>query len=140
MDTFWPAATAVAIGLAVAGLVFVAVRFGAGAEPEGALRSRLGERGLRIIQMTLVALASIVALVLFSRASGFPFDRVAWTGLGALLIGATLLRPAWFWEHPKARWLRGLAGDSATIVLYLVVGALLVLTGLFTNIPFGRGR
>ncbi|HET9983604.1 MAG TPA: hypothetical protein VFQ38_08450 [Longimicrobiales bacterium] len=88
----------------------------------------------------VICLAVGAGLFLFAAAAHLPRDRVLYTGLGAGLILATLLRPAWFWEHPKARWLRNLVGDEATALFYLAVGGACVWIGVFTQLPFGRSR
>lgn len=86
----------------------------------------------------VITLAFVAGLFLFAAVTGLPRDRVLYTGLGAGLGLATLSRPAWFWEHPRARWLRALIGDEATALFYLAVAALCVWIGVFTRIPFGR--
>jgi hypothetical protein len=48
--------------------------------------------------------------------------------LGAVVAALTLLKPAFFWEHRRARTMRRLIGDTGTTVLYL--GISLVLLGL----------
>jgi hypothetical protein len=50
----------------------------------------------------------------------------------------TLLRPWWFWENYRARWLRNLIGDEATMLVYLGIAAIMVWVGLNTDWTFGR--
>ena len=52
----------------------------------------------------------------------------------------TMLRPSWFWENYKARWLRNIIGDAATAAVYLAVAAIMVWIGLNTDWGFGRRR
>jgi hypothetical protein len=61
-----------------------------------------------------------------------------WVGLSAFLGLMTILRPWWFWENYRARWLRNVMGDGATIVVYFAVAGIMVWVGLNTNWTFGR--
>jgi hypothetical protein len=88
----------------------------------------------------VIALAFGAGLFLLAAAFHLPRDRVLYTGLGAGVILATLFRPAWFWEHHKARWLRNLVGDEITMLLYLAIGGVCLWIGLFTQVPFGGSR
>lgn len=49
----------------------------------------------------------------------------------------TMARPWWFWENPKARWLRRLIGDEATALVYFTV-ALGCLYAAMAGWRFGR--
>jgi hypothetical protein len=69
---------------------------------------------------------------------GWTQDRALWVGLGTALGILTLMRPSWFWENYKARWLRGLIGDAATALVYLALAAMMVWIGLATDWTFGR--
>lgn len=69
---------------------------------------------------------------------GWPRDRTLWVGFGLFLAGMTVVRPWWFWENYKARWLRGLIGDAPTAGFYLAVAAVMLWVGLFTDWTFGR--
>jgi hypothetical protein len=50
------------------------------------------------------------------------FDRVFLVVGGLLTLGGTWLRPWWFWEHPKALFLRRILGDSGTALFYMIIG------------------
>jgi hypothetical protein len=88
--------------------------------------------------LTGISLLSLAAVWLAADSLGWQRDRALWVGLGALLGLSTVIRPWWFWEDYKARWLRGLIGDEATAFLYLLLSAVMVLVGLFTDWHFGR--
>jgi hypothetical protein len=98
------------------------------------------ERGWRRggLILTGLSLLSLAGLWLAADAFGWGRDRALWVGFGAFLGLATVARPWWFWESWKARWLRGLIGDEATAACYLLVAAVMVWVGLFTDWPFGR--
>ena len=66
---------------------------------------------------------SVGLLYAFSSTFGWPRDRTLWVGLGGALGLLTLLRPWWFWDNYRARWLRNLIGDEPTAGLYLAVAA-----------------
>jgi hypothetical protein len=51
---------------------------------------------------------------------------------GCLIIILTILRPWWFWRHPKAAWLRGLIGDGPTTLFYLGIA------GTFLYMAYAR--
>ncbi|HYL28708.1 MAG TPA: hypothetical protein VEU27_02180 [Gemmatimonadales bacterium] len=91
--------------------------------------------GVILLGVSLLTLGALWAL-----AAGFGWnrDRVLWVGLGAFLSLMTISRPWWFWENYKARWLRDAIGDGPTAFIYLLLSAILVWVGLFTNWTFGR--
>lgn len=64
-------------------------------------------------------------------------DQVFWGGFGIVLALLTMARPWWFWENPKARWLRRLIGDEATALVYFTV-ALGCLYAAMAGWRFGR--
>ncbi|HEX3274908.1 MAG TPA: hypothetical protein VHR43_08645 [Gemmatimonadales bacterium] len=88
--------------------------------------------------LLLVAGLSVGLLYGFSSTFGWPRDRTLWVGLGGALGLLTLLRPWWFWDNYRARWLRNLIGDEPTAGLYLAVAAAMIWVGLFTQWTFGR--
>ena len=88
--------------------------------------------------LTGISLLSLAAVWLAADSLGWQRDRALWAGLGVLLGLSTVMRPWWFWEDYKARWLRGLIGDEATAFLYLLLSAVMVWIGLFTDWHFGR--
>jgi hypothetical protein len=49
-------------------------------------------------------------------------------------MGGTWWRPWWFWEHPKARFLRRILGDSGATLIYMVIGMGMVYLGFFTTL------
>jgi hypothetical protein len=128
------------IGFALLSLVFVALAADEWSDPsDGGDRSE-SDRGALRSGLTLIAasLLSLGALWAAAAALDWPRDRVLWGGLGVFLGGMTILRPWWFWENYKARWLRGLLGDEPTAMIYLALAAVMVWVGLFTDWTFGR--
>ena len=124
---------AIALGMCVAGAVFLLLR-----------RATAGAEGVagvpKALVTTIFAIGLLAALALFAMVTGAPFDRVAYSGFGLFVGVCTLLRPAWFWEHPRARAVRSVLGDGGTAAFYLVVAVVLLYLGLFTNVTFGRHR
>jgi hypothetical protein len=127
------------IGFAILSLVFAALavdewddRPDAGdpsATDRGALRG-----GLILLAVTLLAIGTLwLAAIQF----GWRFDRALPVGVGLFLAAMTLVRPWWFWENAKARWLRGLVGDEPTAGIYLALAAAMVWLGLFAEWSFG---
>ena len=128
------------IGFAILSLVAGALaavawneRSDAGDRPDadrGALRGRL--------TLFAVSLLSLGTLWVAAAELGWPRDRVLWVGLGLFLAGMTVVRPWWFWENYRARWLRDLIGDESTAVIYLALAAFMIWVGFFTDWTFGR--
>ena len=56
------------------------------------------------------------------RRWGIYHGRSFFAALALAIVTLTLLRPWWFWAHPKARILRDLIGDRPTMLLYLLIG------------------
>jgi hypothetical protein len=128
--------------IALAALSFVFLVAGAG----GLLRSRAEvaaappehsarRGGLILLSVSLLLLGGLWVL---GDALGWDRNRGLWVGFGTFLTLMTVTRPWWFWEHYKARWLRGLIGDEPTALLYLALAGVMVWVGLFTDWPFGR--
>ena len=69
---------------------------------------------------------------------GWNRNRTLWLGFAGFLAAMTLVRPTWFWENYRARWLRGVVGDEGTALLYLLLAGAMVWVGLFTDWTFGR--
>ena len=70
--------------------------------------------------------------------AGWNRNRTMWVGLGGFLGLLTILRPWWFWENYRARWLRKVIGDGVTVAVYLAFAAIMVWIGLNTDWGFGR--
>lgn len=81
---------------------------------------------------------SVAILWIGATEVGWPRHRTLWVGVGSFLAVMTLVRPWWFWDNHRARWLRGLIGDEPTAGLYLAVAAAMIWVGLFTEWSFGR--
>jgi hypothetical protein len=123
-----------AIALALLSLLFAALAASEWSEsPDESERHRPG----RII-LLLVSSLSVAILWIGATELGWPRHRTLWVGVGAFLAVMTLLRPWWFWDNQRARWLRGLIGDEPTAGLYLAVATAMIWVGLFTEWSFGR--
>jgi hypothetical protein len=85
--------------------------------------------------ITLLWLATIWVA---ADANGWGRDRALWLGFGSFVAVMTVIRPRWYWNNYRARWLRDLIGDTATAAFYLLVAALMIWVGLFTSWTFGR--
>jgi hypothetical protein len=66
------------------------------------------------------------ALIALDQLRIAPFNQSALFVGGTALAGCAWLKPAWFWNHPKAMFLRELLGDHATAAVYLVGGLVMV--------------
>ncbi len=88
--------------------------------------------------LTLVTLSGLAGMWVAAAEFGWPRDRVLWVGFGALLTLFTVARPWWFWDNYKARWMRDLLGDEGTAAFYLIVAAVMIWVGCFTDWTFGR--
>jgi hypothetical protein len=86
----------------------------------------------------LVALGSVGAILTAAQVTGWSRDSAMWVGIGGFLGVLTVLRPWWFWENYRARWLRNAIGDGATTTVYLVLAAIMMWIGLNTDWGFGR--
>lgn len=86
----------------------------------------------------LLSIGLVVSVLVAAELAGWSRDRALWISVGTFLGLMTLLRPWWFWENYRARWLRNLIGDEATMVVYLGIAAIMVWVGLNTDWTFGR--
>lgn len=86
----------------------------------------------------VVSLALVGIVLSIARLAGWNRDRAMWVGFGGFLGLMTVLRPSWFWENYRARWLRNVIGDGATTVMYLALAAIMMWIGLNTDWGFGR--
>ena len=89
----------------------------------------------------------IGALVLFlgvsvGASSLFHLDQDATfiVAFGMFAIGATLLRPWWFWYHPTALFVRHLLTDVGAIMLYLAIGTVAVTIGVRRELAVRSAR
>jgi hypothetical protein len=87
--------------------------------------------------LLVVSLVWLGGLWVAADLFGWNRARTLWLGFAAYLALMTLLRPTWFWENYRARWLRRLVGDEGTALLYLLFTALMVWVGLSTDWTFG---
>jgi hypothetical protein len=106
------------------------------ADQEGPRRAGRGGAVGGLI-LFLISGLSLGILWIGATELGWPRNRTLWVGMGAFLGLMTLARPWWFWENYRARWLRGLIGDEPTAGLYLVLAAVMIWVGLFTEWTLG---
>ncbi len=91
-------------------------------------------RGPTLRRGLLIATALFLVFAALARAlavyAGISEDRTLVAGFGLALGWCTLRKPWWFWDHWKAGFVRGLIGDQATTIVYLVFAALLLYAAL----------
>jgi hypothetical protein len=119
-------------------LLAVAVRQWSAPPSEGGSDARARNRWQGNLLLFLLSIGLVVSVLLAAELAGWNRDRALWISVGSLLGLLTLLRPWWFWENYRARWLRNLIGDEATMVVYLGIAAIMVWVGLNTDWTFGR--
>lgn len=97
---------------------------------------------IRAIMWLSLGVIAIVALVEVGRVLeqryGIYQGRAPMAGLALFVIGATVWRPGWFWEHPKAVRVRTLIGDPGTMVFYFAIGAGFLWFSVLA--PWGPGK
>jgi hypothetical protein len=78
----------------------------------------------------------------FQVSSRFGVDLDAALGfeVGLLLAIVTIKRPWWFWNHPKATFLRDIVGDTATIIVYLAIAAAFMFISVRRQVTIARTR
>ena len=91
-------------------------------------------RGPTLRRGLLIATALFLVFAALARAlavyAGISEDRTLVAAFGLALGWCTLRKPWWFWDHWKAGFVRGLIGDQATTIVYLVFAALLLYAAL----------
>jgi hypothetical protein len=85
-----------------------------------------------------ITLLWILTIAVIANANNWGRDRALWLGLGSFVAVMTVVKPKWYWNNYRARWLRDSIGDTATTAFYLLVAAMMIWAGLFTNWTFGR--
>jgi hypothetical protein len=90
------------------------------------------------VVLFLVSVGLVGSVLAVAGIAGWNRDRAMWEGVGGFLGLLTILRPWWFWENYRARWLRNAIGDGATAAVYLAVAAIMMWIGLNTDWGFGR--
>ena len=122
-----------ALGLVFAGLVaagaFVAFLFYRGDQDVARLVFRV------VLIATLALCLFFVAAHSLQLLTGFSEDRTFLIGFGAFVGPCTWFKPWWYWEHPKARFLRDIIGDRATTVVYYAVSLALIAYGVVNSHP-----
>jgi len=86
----------------------------------------------------LVSVGMVGSVLAVARIAGWNRDRAMWVAFGGFLGLMAILRPFWFWESYRARWLRNVIGDGATAAVYLAFAAIMAWIGLNTDWGFGR--
>jgi hypothetical protein len=119
-------------------LLAVAVRQWSAPPSEAGSDESAQDRWQGNLLLFLLSIGLVVSVLLAADLAGWNRDRALWISVGSFLGLMTLLRPWWFWENYRARWLRNLIGDEATMVVYLGIAAIMVWVGLNTDWAFGR--
>jgi hypothetical protein len=119
-------------------LLAVAVRQWSAPPSEAGSDERAQNRWQGNLLLLLLSIGLVVSVLIAAELAGWNRDRALWISVGTFLGLMTLLRPWWFWENYRARWLRNLIGDEATMVVYLGIAAIMVWVGLNTGWTFGR--
>ena len=86
----------------------------------------------------LLSVALVGSVLTIAPIGAWNRDRAMWVACGGFLGSMTMLRPSWFWENYRARWLRNAIGDGGTTAVYLACAAIMVWIGLNTDWGFGR--
>jgi hypothetical protein len=73
-----------------------------------------------------------------ARVLHIPFDRVFLVIGGFLTLGGSWLKPWWFWQHPKALFLRRVMGDEGATLFYTIIALGMIYLGLFTAVRIVR--
>lgn len=108
-------------------------------EPSFSARGFLGALGT-VLFWCLVLAAFIAALVWLQGHAGLEFESGYWAGAGILLLILTLKRPNWFWNHPKATFVREILGDLGTSIAYCGVALLLFGTSAYRQVAITHAR
>jgi hypothetical protein len=119
-------------------LLALAVRQWSAPASEAGSDDRPPKRWQGNLLLFLLSIGLVVSVMVAAELVGWNRDRALWISVGSFLGLMTLLRPWWFWENYRARWLRNLIGDEATMVVYLGLAAIMVWVGLNTDWTFGR--
>jgi hypothetical protein len=88
----------------------------------------------RPLVLSLVGFVATIVIVTVGGivlANKFHTDEYGTTAVlgGIALLGATLLRPTFFWYHAKVLFVRGLIGDKGAAAFYIVLSVGLGLVG-----------
>jgi hypothetical protein len=131
-------AGAIILALLSVALVVLAVKEWSARRAEGGAIDTARSGWWGNVVLFLVALGSVGGVLTAAQIAGWNRDRAMWVGVGGFLGVLTVLRPWWFWDNYRARWLRNAIGDGATAALYLAIAALMLWIGLNTDWGFGR--
>jgi len=91
-----------------------------------------------LIFAVIVAFGFLVYLV--SSRFHLEFDATFWTAAGLVLLSFTLIRPWWFWYHPKALFVRSLITDTGATLLYVALTGSIIVTGVRRQVAITRAR
>ena len=99
---------------------------------------------LGALKVGLLILAAIIAFVgsVVAVSSWFhsDFDGTFWIGGGVVLVVLTLVRPWWFWDHPKALLARKLLTDRGAFLTYVAVAAVIISIGIRRDLAIAHAR
>jgi hypothetical protein len=96
---------------------------------------------LKFALRRLVGIVALIAIpVLLNAFFGLDLDSMFWIVVGITLATLTILRPWWFWNHPKVIALRGLITDRGVTSGYLVFAALGIVGGAWRQAAITSAR
>src|SRR4051812_41992627 len=61
----------------------------------------------------------LAAVLVLNRVWRIPGNQAILGSFGAVVLAAATLRAWFFWDHPRALWLRNLAGDTVAQAVYM---------------------
>jgi hypothetical protein len=88
-----------------------------------------------VVTLGLAVVGLFTAGVGLQAIAGVAQERTWLVGMGLILALLTWTRPEWFWEHPKAQFLREFIGDRLTMLAYAAIALALVYVGIATPNP-----
>ncbi len=88
---------------------------------------RFAYRGIAVL------LVLFLGARLLEAALGVPHHRTEWIVIGAGVMWCGIGKPTWFWNHPRALWVRDMAGDRGATIIYVLLGALMIGVGLLNS-------
>jgi hypothetical protein len=110
-------------------------------DPRGPVTARGLLEALRFVLLVLLGLAAFLwILAQLQTHAGLDFAAGYWAGTGILFLILTLRRPWWFWDHPKARFVRDIIGDRGTTVLYVGIALTLLGVSAYRQVAIVRAR
>ena len=116
-------------------------------EPSVGFDQRLSVTPAGLFGALKVALRSLAALVALAAIPGvlnawlgLDWDSMFWIVFGATFATLALVRPSWFWNHPRVVALRIIITDRGVILAYLSFAALGIVAGAWRQTGITNAR